>query len=941
MKSDIANIISDKSIFKIYSFIILLMLLILSIDQIYTLVKFAYDYNFSYFSGEIMTNICNNKSYVEYETKRFQINKDLEKLKIKNTVDSNNYQDNVVYVCLIFLLIYISLSFILIYSNQYISYINNVQNINNLNMSMMHKFMYFLHFITSLYIIGLIPMKVLKKHIFSDIYELQDIINLKYVLILSFFIHIYMTYNKLNDVSLFAFLVVSIIWYKLVQIMNIFIEERENKNKSLNDENKYIYTKNAIIQLFEYIFKSESNDYKKIVNKLLYIIIFGIFAYLIFNIVHKYVLNNNANDFHMIFGKSDFDSIILLRFLVYPIIVIFVLFCFVAMTRKYNSFINEYILLKPYYLYKQNIKNISNIFDKMIDNNMSTIKNVSVCKNIANAVHMTLYSSIFANINDDKLMFNHILPRLEYDIDCDKDTKLLYNEIVEYKPLTYLKNNFFIKQSKCNSVDNLLLISVIQSNFDQSINNFVNKLKFAISNVLNGKTYNGKTNLVYSNDYKANNTITYIKPSEMNYIDNDTNDLIDDISNIYVSYLNNFKEYTIKMHKKLRECNNQSISYGNFVDIKTSIKSFNDEYSQNIKIIYINRFFDMIDELFMKINDLMTTRITYDNKNKLLSKFIINNYNTFQTQFSLFRKDDFVKIYKGIISDDDLSYGIEEIEDLKEDIYDNINIIYDMKTSDDMQSFENSNTRKIKKINILYSNLKEISRIYDEKYQYINNINDLFIKMYDKKKEYNNQHINNIQSFLDVINSKPQLVYDAQNIVAQARQNKNEALNAKNLLDNKIKDIENKQNNLSNSSDVILSTIQSINTNSESDSSINDLTKLKTDIINQQSDAATNLKNKEDQYNESVKSYIEVLDQVRNEINKSLIDVKNNGKNIDILYQNSIRSMNKIDTSLDIEFKNDEITSKNIQKRASETSSFIYIISIMYILIYYTIHIVN
>lgn len=903
-----------------YFYIILMILVLLSIDQFYTLCKFLYRYNFSYFSGDMMNKICNS-SYIEYETHRFHVNNDAENIKIKNDTNSQNHQDVIIYVTSLLMMAYITYSFVMLYGNRYFQ-ANNITVGFQANyvsdMPGITKAIFAIHFLTLLYVCLLIPAKILKKHIKIDVSAVDNLVSIRKIFVLIIAIQCFMVFNQYTDVSFFSFAVSSIVFILYYEYFKNIIERsydhgNEEYNRKYSDDHHIFYQ--FLLDIF--------GIHNKTVSMLVKPSVFIGFAYIVLQILYKSRTNENGN---MFLSSGKIDEEIMLKLIVSPIVMTTAVILFVSVTKRYNFYINEYLLNRPNELYKKKIKNISNIFDEMIDNNMTTVRDDSVCKNVANSIHLTLYSLIFANASNGDEIFPHILPRLLYENNCEPSGRIYYNDIVEYLPRTYLQDNFFIKQGqRCNSIDNSLLNKMISYNTSEISRDIViNKLKFAVGNVLNNKTYNGKRDLIISSDYSHNNQITNMQPKLAMSIDKDTVQVIEDIADAYIAFVDGFKEYTNTMNNKMKQCNSSSTTSVSFKDVMNSVSEYNDEYSQNIKTIYINRVFKMIDEFFSGVNEIMTFRTTYDNQNKLLSKLVINNYNIFQDRYNLYRKDDFVKIYKGIVDDSDIWSGIEEIEEVKKDMYAKLT---EIGTIDENKI--NRINSYIDPVKVMCYMLDEQYKLYENKYQYLSDQDDLYLKMYNAKKKYITDHVNNVKNFIAVINDELKKRQEISAEIIKEEEKISQSKTTVSAVNIQYQLALNEQSKLTSDTSTIATALQP-----ETQASVQRLARQSNEMLQ-------NYNKSMRQHDELVKQSTQrqkVLNDNKDEtivrMNSAKQETEKSQETITHRFLDTMNSLNVIDKSHDIEYPIDESQSKLYLKQANQTSQMIYVLLAIYILIF-------
>jgi hypothetical protein len=115
-----------KTIGTIIITIIFLIGLIIIIDEIYNLTKFAYRYTYLYNYGNMNEKVC-DKNKLEYETARFRIYNEINKYKLEKDVFNKTWLNYLVYIGIFILSVLISISFGYLF---YQIFINNNPNCN-------------------------------------------------------------------------------------------------------------------------------------------------------------------------------------------------------------------------------------------------------------------------------------------------------------------------------------------------------------------------------------------------------------------------------------------------------------------------------------------------------------------------------------------------------------------------------------------------------------------------------------------------------------------------------------------------------------------------------------------------------------------------------------------------------------------------------------------
>lgn len=874
MKTSFNNLITDKSTKTLYFYIILVIISLMNLQQIYKITKFVYSYNFNFDAGSLMKKIC-EKGYVEYETERFQVNQDIENIKIKN----NQNNEAVLSLLTLITMLFVTFSFVTIYTKNYMLYFIG-EDMRNFDMiiddfmqtDMINKLMYFLQFIIFIHIILLVPTYIIDTYVGLDVpdFYLVDMNKWSYIILLS---GLAMIFFKLIDVSYFSFVMVFLLYFG---IYNYWI------NPASKDANNMLSEKDSMFyKYFNDIFMKKSEiSYLYMMS---YIIFVGYFILLVLNDMRE--KGQVINTFN-IFSEGRIDTDIMENLIIKPFVLLFVVALFINVSHKYNDYVNEFILTRPFDIYKKNINKISKIFDKMIDNNYITVSNDSVCKNVTNAIHMGLYSLIFTETSQP--VFNEFLPEVEYEASCENNGKIVYNDIKSYLPSTYFENiNMFSNGDKCNSINNQKLQIFISKNTKENKDAY-KTLNYAINNILANKVYDGSNDIKISNEYQHNNTIQYIDITKYKeqYIGEENEKLLEEVQHYYNKYIMKINEYTDKMKDKLVSCNSVGKTWlntpkeGNTPNILDNLHRYTDSYSENIKTIYINKCMEEVNELFMNVNNILTDRVVLKEENPKLTKFVINNFNMFQDSYNKYRNTDFIKINKS--HNDSHKYdGIEDLLEIVKDIH------YLIETNNDKEFGHHSND-DWNKYNIgIY---KQNDGIYHVKQQ-----NQKDAKKCEARKpglpNYYNKETKECPEewYFPTVNTK-----QIQSMVTELKIGFNEYIN---------KDI---QDDL--------------------------LYKNKQELV---SDYIKNIEN-------YLNNEYELL---TNDIDKAMTDRKtfftenynNVYNNIKINYETRIQNINKKTLVEDVNNVSEE-DSKKVLKDSQETSMMIYVTLILYGIIYYTLY---
>jgi len=617
------NVRDINSYRKIYIFLLFVICIFLILEQIITLSIFTYKYNYKFNLGSILKKICNN-AYVEFETDRFQIAKDENNLRITNDTEYNHYSNYIEQIVRILTLIYILFIFFSIFGKEYIAGFIDLENtlIKSTSLDILYMFLYIFYFISCCFLIALIPLLIMDKYNISKL-ENKMIFPM---LIMTFVLGIIMIFLKKIDFSYFAFI---IFMFVILQMISSFKSDVVQQDRS-KFSNIFL---NLIIDIFYYN-KNISNMILLVIVIIISILIIGLLQFLKnLNIIDK-------DETYLIFSKDTSDLKHMINLLI-PLLLLFSSSLTIHSSKNFNYYVNENILKKPNDVYRYNLKNISNIFDQMIENNMTNASQGSVCINAANAIHLVLYNYIFASTNIN------ILPRLNYETTCENKNKIIYNDKEEYNPKTYFKELFVdhdeSNKSKCTKFKNAYL-----GIFITNVYNIIASHKDFNSSIYNicieRKTYDSDKKLKYSDEYDYNNYINSITSYEDIYQDIVPEDVIDNIVQNVASFQNKFKGLTILMVKRLRSCKEHTGDNFHIDNIQNILEYYDDVLSNNIKKSYIKRSQKLIEELFTNINNILSNQITTTEVDQKLSKYVVNNFNSFYDKYDKFYGNEFVKI---------------------------------------------------------------------------------------------------------------------------------------------------------------------------------------------------------------------------------------------------------------------------------------------------------
>lgn len=809
--------------------IIYIILFLFIIEQIFTISSFVYKYTSTHDYGKLMEKTCDT-SYIEFETDRFQICNNIMNLVLQNDNNDTHY-NLIILIIIIIVVISICSLYILIFlesisGGNFMSYVTKfakapkgallVSSMMNgwnsfLEKTFLDKLFIIFKILLSLYIVLIIPLTIAIQYIYD--FDISPFVNsYEHFIIHAIFLLpiLFFTYTNASISVFFSiifFILFLVLFFYMMLAIDIYIKQADisrQANKYDNSSNELLKEMQFTITYFDDIENDNTNIIGKFIQEILGFndvgfvanlkngslpisdnivnfkgLVFFIFILLIVLGIVYIMLSYKPNGMEL-FGMLDagsFDADSIYYFAIVPLLIVFIILLIVVATKEYNTYINKFILYKPNNLYKRNIYNVNREFNKIIENDGANIQNNSVCKNVANTIHMVLYSNIFQYFGSEIF-----IPEFEYNSSCEIGDYIDYNKLREYDFDKYIYNNqvnIFFHDGKCNSVNNDFILAAMKTSiitYDQNLNKndydefkelFINKLKFAINNVQNKLIYDGTRDLQLSNEYKANNTITEIKvPIGQSYtFDEDTLVIIKNVADEYIKYMESIHKLCITILQALIRCNNiDDFTANGYKDIMKNLdytirNTTNGNYSLNIKKSFVNKFSLITKQLFSNINKLLSQRLRIKEDNNKLAKYIIKNYNFYQFEsYKKYLDNSFAVIqsdnYKNIIPEQN-----ENILNEKEIITSLYTQIRELNEENDDRKIEMK--KKELKTNIM--NLQNAKRIYIDSYNNANN-DDYYLEiLHDYCVEYIDRNIqlhNNVYKSIENRNNIGIYSYD-------------------------------------------------------------------------------------------------------------------------------------------------------------------------------------
>jgi hypothetical protein len=693
---------------------------LLIFEELIRLTNFVYKFNTYYDYGRMLKNVCGT-NYTEFETDRFQIAANIDDIKIPDT----NYElffyifcVTVTFaICMIFLYTYLLATTNIDIWNNFIT-LDQIKNIFTEDVSGPVKLTKIGALIYSVGIILLIPVFAGKPDISPYINADAFIITYTGFIFGLLVFLVSAIYYKINNtqsifISVFTFVMFVVFYYFLSMIQTKYWKYPDIENKDNTDKDKSI--------MMDFLQKLFYKTHNSIIYELL-IFLASLFAvYFIVAVLVRFFIPSGNEDYdinmYKLFSRKDTTNVF--RYGIVPVLSMIAINLVVYANKNHNRYINHYILEKPEYQYKHHIEKINNIFNQLLQNDEATIENASICRNMANAVHLVLYSSIFSSVSQDLLF----VPDFNYTSSCNNDQQYIeYAKIREYEfnhYMKYHKDAMFFNKDNCKSVKNDILGGVmidIKNKFETKADIKTN-LGTAFKNIFAGRSYYSEKLLLSSAKKNELNKII-LKMTSANVpeisdrvLKKKLDILADEINNMYYAYIDDMYKSMLVTLRTLCGCNSiKDITSGSLKDedITNTINDNNNTFSINIKKDFINQIFiKKTQALFSNINEKLTTQITKDGKNHKLTKLIIANFNNLQTE-------DEVKYYKEKL------HKIENVsyKDPLQNVYESFADVTDFDTSE-------KNSTTMRKYLLAYISSKNtngdyyLELIYDKKVKYM------------------------------------------------------------------------------------------------------------------------------------------------------------------------------------------------------------------------------
>jgi hypothetical protein len=635
----------------IVMFVIIAFILLVCVIEIYQLTEFIFYYDFNYNYSNMFKHVC-GKEFLEFETPRFQITKNILNLKIINDNGKNyNFALQIIkfFICLIAVL--------------FINRCYSILLFRDIDIKKSNILVFVLIYTIFILSILILPIYIFLIYLYNSDKALSISKNYNkvpiYVFILVVIIKIfYFSPDKDSDNSQLAYFCAFIIIYLLIfYILYIIISkidkdriiEDANKNKD-NEDNKELVQFNDLYNKFNNdnnILKSSIlNNFAKdifgISDSDIYMIYYSLFIILIISIL-SYLYFTKVN-------FSNFSTIMLKQYIILPILLLIVIIFIVKFSQIFNTYINNYILFLPYKIYKIYLKELNDKFRFILDNE-NNIKDDVVFKkdnnikiNVANSILMILYNGIFEanliyeNSNPINSEYINIIPEFNYYSKSELDgVKIIYKDDEKYNIDYYLNNknlkkNIFYNFNDCYVINNDVLFAIMKNTSISTDDVIIKDIEdnYVFKCVNDGSKIEDKGikifSCLYKEYHKYHNANVIVSKFEKYFdISNVTFENIAKYINIAIDNVNKNKTYNNASNElKTENIDASEINRYNINNIYGLNGMKNMQYNDNMNLdLFINKYKNFLIINFLDMENLrnMTKRANlYDNET------VMNNY---------------------------------------------------------------------------------------------------------------------------------------------------------------------------------------------------------------------------------------------------------------------------------------------------------------------------
>lgn len=774
----VMDFIDNETKKQVLKTIILMIIFLVICDQILKLTIFTKNYSHAFNYGKMMNETCQS-NYIEYETERFQISDNIYTLRLSNDHYDNQYNYLIVVIALISSLYMISILAYIIGTSSVDGVVAALFGITVVEFPYFNYLSKILKVLVVLYIVLIIPIYMFAKQKYGvDIspFNSDPLSKIQLIVIFTIINEIGTTkqFSKFTDAMAIAMFYIA--YFIIKQLFDIYLKvqskneysdmssQRYNMNYSQTDSSDDNIFKSFIFETLGWNntnIKLYSNlndiDYLDSYKSMIFFI-FIVLASLVFIYIVLLIAIGKDQKASTFFAEKDIDIKILYNFAIVPILCIFIVLVLITATKEYNTYVNKNILYEPVKLYKIFILEINKIFNKIIDNDGANISNRSVCKNMANAIHLATYQNIFNGYKHEIFV-----PEFLYVPLCNIDAFVDYNSMREYNIDYYLKDDadIFYKDNKCTSINDDIIISIMKNfgseqDFDQTMLNFKN----AVINIFAEKTYDGKRHLVMTNDFKNNNTIlrdssviSLNKNAHEDLLDSNNLKIIEYVTQEYINYTTLMYNYSKRVVQALCKCNKIEDFTKDDANwqkkLEKTVPGLNGAYSLSIKKNFITKFKIATSAFLQTINESFTHQVRFSKNNYKLSKYVIRNFNIYQQEsYRKYRQD---RLHEGVEERKTFPKMYEDMDGVNTLINKINTIIKKMtvtKTEEDIYNLD-SYTKQLINEKKKYNDVFDLRKTYESspyfsilhnfKNDYIDKVIKLYSNLYDILKKSQNE----------------------------------------------------------------------------------------------------------------------------------------------------------------------------------------------------------
>ena len=382
-------------------FIIFVVIFIIILDQLFNMTKFAYNYTNCYDYGDLMKKTCNT-NYIEYETNRFQIAQNIAELKIDN--DNYKYRyDLLIPICTIILSLYMTsfLIYLMIntsFEEAFISFLSGTitdalpgsaqnvlklddSNVDNLSgyvskMTLTETLFFIGKIIIIMYLIFITPVYFILKYKYDiNLSPFNDIgpdpVKISIYTINSLMVTLIIGLKLKNPIiSYFSdsmSLVLAIGTFLLMtMVVDIYISESNVNTSYEKDHSKLVTLSNRysvdvgnidtnitlkyisdVLGLNDFTLSPTKYNHKGIIIVLFIFLV----AIIILILGLLLLIKGHVSIFDdFLSSEEGLDSDILYYNIFIPFLILTIIFFIVIATKEYNTYINKYIIYRPYNL---------------------------------------------------------------------------------------------------------------------------------------------------------------------------------------------------------------------------------------------------------------------------------------------------------------------------------------------------------------------------------------------------------------------------------------------------------------------------------------------------------------------------------------------------------------------------------------------------------------